>query len=138
MILKNYVEVPATEEEDFNAEYTTRANGVCVSLDEGSHVTYFIGHKQTSELRPAANDPELMVEKNIVRAFPVRVPKPATRDAAINAAEMAAYGLYTAMDVASFNAALARKSRISQSDEEVLEHDNFIYWVREELTKIGV
>jgi len=67
----------------------------------------------------------------------MNVPKPVTRAKAINAAEMAAYGLKDAMDVASFNASLARKERM-QEMEEPEEHDNLISWVKNELTAIGI
>lgn len=70
--------------------------------------------------------------------YPIRIEKPLSRDAVINAAEMQAYGLVTAMDVASFNASLARKSREGEDNSDVNEHDEFISWVKDELTKIGI
>lgn len=73
-----------------------------------------------------------------MNAFPFRVKKPYSRDSAINTAEMEAYSLKTSMQVASFNASLARKSRENPEDEEVKEHDGFIAWVKEELTRIGI
>ena len=74
----------------------------------------------------------------MMRTYPIRVDKPISRDVLINAAEMQAFGLVTAMDVASFNASLARKSREGEDNEDVKEHDEFINWVKEELTKIGI
>lgn len=40
-------------------------------------------------------------------------------------------------DVASFGSSLSRKFRDNPLDSEVKEHDDFIKWVKEELTKIG-
>lgn len=131
------IEVPTTKSEDINAEYTTWRDGKCVSLDEGVYVTLFIDHSTTVEPVPEVQDEE-PIEKSITRAYPIRVPKPVTRDMAINAAEMAKYNLKNAMEVASFNASLGRKSRINAADKEVIEHDAYIGWVKEELTKIGI
>lgn len=137
MLILNYTEVPATEAEDINHEHTTWRDGHCVVLDEGTHVTLFIFHreKEVTEMLPDSEEPAV---RQGMEAFAVRVAKPMTRDMAINAAEMTAYGLSTAMEVASFNASLARKSRADASDAEVYEHDLFISNVKAELTKIGV
>jgi hypothetical protein len=132
MLNKNYVEVPATMEEDMNKGLTRWVDGKYVSIDEGTHVTLYIGHV-TETITDEEGE-----ERTVVRAFPVRVESPVSRDAAINAAEMEAYGLRTAMEVASFAASIARKGRINPSDPEVTEHDEFIAWVKEELTGIGV
>lgn len=133
------VQLPATKAEDINAESTTWLNGRCVKLDEGAYVSLFIDHEDTViyEPLPDGGDGERQ-PRNVVMASVIRVPKPLTRDMAINAAEMSAYGLPNAMEVASFNASLGRKSRIDPNDKEVTEHDAFIGWVKEELTKIGV
>lgn len=82
-------------------------------------------------------DGEPTTEKE-TRAWHVWVEKPLTRAAAINACEQEAYGLKTAMEVASFGASLARKARLGQTPEEVTEHDAFIESVKEELTRIGL
>jgi hypothetical protein len=123
MITLNYIPTPSVQED--NSKWT---DGKCISIDEGTHVTFFIDHytEENSE------------GEVITRAFPIRVAKPVKRDLAINAAEMEAYGLTTAMQVASFNASLARKSRENIDDEEVKEHDSFIEHVKEELTKLGI
>ena len=73
-----------------------------------------------------------------MKAFAIRLEKPLTKDKAINAAEMEAYGLASAMDVASLNAALARKWRENINDKDVSEHDVFIRWVKAELDKTGL
>lgn len=127
----NYIEVPTAHEEDINAGLTAWKDGKMISMDEGSFKTLFIGHK--TEVRTDEDG-----EKTVTLAFPVRVEKPVTRDKVINAAEMAAYDLTSAMDVASFTASLARKSRENEDNEEVSEHDDFIAWVKEELNGIGL
>ena len=72
------------------------------------------------------------------RAFFVEVENPVTRGKAINAAEMAAYGLHDALEVASFGTSLARKARVHEDAEEVVAHDEFIQDVKSELTAIGI
>ena len=106
------------------------------------------GQTVASELETATilylgHEPETVIgedgaELTQTRAFAVRVPNPVTRAAAIDAAERAAYGLHSADEVASFNAALARKSRQGEDADEVADHDQFIAWVKAELTRIGV
>lgn len=85
---------------------------------------------------PEAEEEPIKVKETV--AWQVWVDKPLTRPAAINACEQEAYGLKTAMDVASFGASLARKARLGQTLDEVTEHDNFIEEVKKELTRIGV
>ena len=107
-------------------------DGNIVSIDEGSHITLYIAHRQ-SILFSEEGEP-----MQITEAYPIRVEKPLTRDKAINAAEMQAYKLVTPFDVASFGTALGRKYRENPMDSEVIEHGEFIRWVKSELTKIGV
>ena len=126
---KNYVEVPAKMELDINLNSTKWYDGKCVLIDEGSHITVYIAHFVESQ-----NE----LGDDVVKAYPIRIEKPLSRDSIINAAEMQAYGLATAMDVASFNASLARKSREGEDNTDVKEHDEFISWVKDELTKIGI
>lgn len=76
--------------------------------------------------------------ESITRAFVVPVEKPITRAKAINAAEMVAYSLNSAMDVASFGASLARKFRENPHDTECSEHDSFIEDVKQALTDMGI
>lgn len=132
------VPVPATEQEDINREFTTWRDGKCVALDEGTHVTVFILHESVKIDIP---DPEIegaFTTQTVTYASPIRVPKPLTRDMAINAAEMQAYSLRSAMEVASFAASMSRKHRLDPTDPEVLAHDSFITTIKEELTKVGV
>jgi hypothetical protein len=76
--------------------------------------------------------------ETVTRAFAVPVEKPVTRAKAINAAEMEAYGLHDAMEVASFNAALARKWRENPQDAECIEHDQLIENIKEGLSAMGI
>ena len=122
-MIKNYVEIPSTIEDDINRDHTKWVNGKCTSLDEGAYITVFIGH---------------FIEEEKTMSYPIRVEKPLSRDSLINAAEMQAYKLTDVMSVVSFTASLARKSRENENDEEVKEHDDFIEWVKDELTKIGI
>lgn len=98
-------------------------DGKLVSYEHGSVVNVYLFHEDDGENQ---------------RAFELTVDVPLTYDKCVNAAEMAAYGLRTAMDVASFNASLARKQRIGEDIEEVQEHDRFIGEVKQELTFLGL
>lgn len=134
-------QLPATQAEDINAGLSVWRGGRLVSLDEGGYVSLFIAHEDAViyERVPSVDGESDGVQpRDVVYAQRIRVAKPLTRDMAINAAEMSAYGLKNAMEVASYNASLGRKSRINASDEEVAEHDAFIGWVKDELTKIGI
>lgn len=131
----NKVTIPTSEAEDVNAEHSTWKGGKLISLDMGDTVNIYIGHESETVKEESPEGTE--TSKVITRAFVLNVPKPVTRAKAINAAEMAAYNLKDAMDVASFNASLARKERM-QEMEEPEEHDNLITWVKSELTAIGV
>ena len=128
----NYIEVPASEAEDMNRSKTIWRNSRMVSIDEGNAVTLYIGHAE-EERTDADGEP-----RTAVVAFPIRVEKPLTKDKAINAAEMEAYGLASSMDVAALNAALSRKWRENMNDPEVSTHDTFIRWVKTELDATGL
>ena len=133
----NYVEVPSKVGEDINRGKTTWKDGKCVSMDEGKrHVTVYLAH--TRSMRTGYGADGTAEEKEVMTAFPVRVDKPLTRGKLINAAEMTAYGLASAVDVASLNAALARKWRENINDLDVTEHDEFIRWVKTEIDKLGL
>ena len=128
----NYIEIPSKEAEDMNLEKATWRNGRLFAIDEGTHVTLYVGHT-TKEMTDEDGDPS-----TVTFAFPVRVEKPLTKDKAINAAEMEAYGLSSPMDVAALNAALSRKWRENMNDTEVSDHDEFIRWVKQELDSTGL
>ena len=132
MITVNKIQVPISIEQDNNKNKTRWLNGKCVSLDEGPAVTLYIGHTKDTVVESDGREMEIAL------AFPVRVIKPITRNKVINAAEMEAYGLTSALEVASLNASLSRKFRADINDTEVKEHDEFISWVKAELDEIGL
>lgn len=132
----NYTEVPTTQAESLNVAKETWKDGRIVSLDEGRHVTLYLGHRTLT--RTEASPDGEAAERTVTEAFAVRVAKPLTKAAAVNAAEMAAYGLRSAMDVASLNASLARKWRENVNDMDVREHDELVAWVKEELAATGM
>lgn len=111
----------------------TFKNGVCTRLDEGRRYTsLFIGHEAATETDEEGN------EVTKVYAFQIRVKKPLTRAKAISAAEAATYNLRSAEEIASYGTSLARKARLGEDTDEVEAHDEFIAWVKQELTAIGV
>ena len=110
-------------------------NGKLISYSMPNTQVFLIGHEK-QVVTEEKDGKEVKVSKNM--AFEIHVPRPVTRARAITAAEMSVYGLITPLDVASFNAGLARKSREMVDLQEVEEHDHFIAWVKDELTKIGV
>lgn len=98
-------------------------DGKLVSYEHGSVVNVYLFHEQDGE---------------DVRAMEVTMTAPMTRAKCINAAEMAAYGLQNAMDVAAFASSLSRKERTGEDLEEVREHDQFIHDVKQELSSLGI
>ena len=128
----NYLQVPSNQNDDSNKGLTFWKDGNCVGIDEGTHRVVYLGHKK-SKITDENGE-----ELEVTFAFPVRIEKPVTRDKAINAAEMEAYDLKSPMDVASFGTSLSRKFRENENDDEVKEHDEFIAWVKEGLTKVGL
>lgn len=107
-------------------------NGKVVSSEQEDAVILYIGHQDED----VVDEDGHAVRQT--RAFCFPVPKPLTRARAINAAEMAAYKLNDAMEVASFAAGLARKEREGRELEEVTDHDTFMTWVQSELTSCGI
>lgn len=96
--------------------------GKLVSYEHGSVVNVYLFHEQDGDE---------------VRALELTMTEPMTYAKCINAAEMAVYGLQNAMDVASFNAGLARKERSGQT-ADIQEHDSFMESVKMELEKLGI
>lgn len=137
MINLNYIEIPSSVDNDDNKGKTRWVDGRCVSLDIGGSVLLYLGHKTYVNDSYVGGDGNV-ISKTITEAFPVKLDKPVSRDKAIIAAEVAAYGLASAYDVASLGASLARKFRDNPEDKEVLDHDMFISWVKIELDKIGL
>ena len=98
-------------------------DGKLVSYEHGSVVNVYLFHEQDGE---------------DVRAMELTMSVPMTRAKCINAAEMSAYGLLDAMDVAAFASSLSRKERMGEDLDEVAEHDEFIMDVKVELSALNV
>jgi len=127
-----YERVP--EAENFDGDIKT-INGKLVAIDEGNYIRVWLDQEKVSE---DYDDPERgKGTEEYYIGFSLECKKPATRGDFVNAAEMKVYGLRDAMAVASFGTALARKARLNPEDEEVTTHDEFIQWVKEELTNVG-
>lgn len=142
MLLINKQPVPTTPQEDIN--YGTKStwyDGLYASLQDGAnHRILFLFHESEEVFVSKINELGIEVSELARQtvALPLRLTLPITRAKAINAAEMEVYKLKDALEVASFNASLARKSRENSRDGEVLEHDQFIAEVKDYLTKIGI
>lgn len=127
----NYQEIPTTRKDDYNKERTKWIGDRLVSMDCGGMMLVYVGHHTET-----VNDEEgNSVEKSY--AWPIEAKHPVSRASIINAAEMQAYGLTSAIDIASFAGSLSRKYREDVTDPEVKEHDEFIRWIKEELDKSG-
>ena len=100
-----------------------RKDGKVVRYEHGSKVNVYLFHEDGEDG---------------TRAFELTMTAPMTRAKCINAAEMAAYGLIDAMDVAAFASSLSRKERTGEDLEEVREHDQFIHDVKQELSSLGM
>ena len=120
----NYQVVPSTVEEDYNSSRTVWNGGKIQSMDEGSYVTMFIGHKTVKTID------EEGVEQNTTEAFPVRVQKPYSIDKAVMAGVMSAYGLTTSQDYAALSEEIERKRRINSEDASVKDYDILVDWIR--------
>lgn len=138
MITLNYIEVPHTEEADTERELHTWTGGRCVMENRTTEVQIMLFHTDETITEPSREEGAEATERDITKAWCFCVDKPITRDKAINAAEMEAYNLRSAMDVAAFAASLSRKSRTNETADEVREHDEFIDRVKDALTKIGL
>ena len=100
-----------------------RKDGKVVRYEHGSKVNVYLFHEDGEDG---------------TRAFELTMTAPMTRAKCINAAEMAAYGIIDAMDVAAFASSLSRKERTGEDIEEVREHDQFIHDVKQELSSLGI
>lgn len=134
--------VPGSQDDDPNPNISTWKDGKLIRLELGKNkAQLYIGHtsEEIANIVMSEDGTETTSEsETIVRAFAFDVEKPITRAKAINAAEAEAYGLKSISEQASFNASLARKSRNDEDISEVEDHDNFIDWVKEELSNIGI
>ena len=73
---KNYIEVPAKMELDINPTSTKWFDGKCILIDEGTHITIYIAHFVESQ-----NE----LGDDVVKAYPIRIEKPLSRDESIAA-----------------------------------------------------
>ena len=122
------VEVPASQEQDFNLANSVWANGKLRISRGAYHDTYFLQH-ETREVSGFTRNEEgekVPTTRQAVFALPVVVKKPATYEKVVNAAERVAYNLNSDAEAISFTASLARRSRLNPNDPETLEHDQFM------------
>lgn len=129
------VEVPATQEQDFNINQNVWANGKLMISRGAYHDTYFLQHetREVSDFTRNEEGEEVLITRQAVFALPVVVKKPATYEKVVNAAERVAYNLNSDAEAISFTASLARRSRLNPNDPETLEHDQFMNQVLEEV-----
>lgn len=111
-------------------------DGKLISYSVPGSRVLVVGHEKREIVTEDEKGKEKREKKDY--AFEFRVKLPVTRARAITSAEMAAYNLQDDLDVASFNAGLARKFRQGTDVKEVKEHDEFIAWIKKELTSIGI
>ena len=129
------VEVPASQEQDFNLANSVWANGKLMISRGAYHDTYFLQH-ETREVSGFTRNEEgekVLITRQAVFALPVVVKKPATYEKVVNAAERVAYNLNSDAEAISFTASLARRSRLNPNDPETLEHDQFMNQVLKEV-----
>ena len=129
------VEVPASQEQDFNLANSVWANGKLMISRGAYHDTYFLQHETREVSYFARNEEgeEVPTTRQAVFALPVVVKKPATYEKVVNAAERVAYNLNSDAESISFTASLARRYRLNSRDAETLEHDSFMNSVLEEV-----
>lgn len=120
----NYQVVPSTIEEDYNSSRTVWNGGKIQSMDEGSYVTMFIGHKTVKSVNEDGS------EVDVTEAFPVRVQKPYSLDKAVVAGVMNAYGLMKSQDYTALSEEIERKRRINSEDASVKDYDILVDWIR--------
>lgn len=129
------VEVPASQEQDFNLANNVWANGKLMISRGAYHDTYFLQH-ETREVSDFTRNEEgggVTTTRQAVFALPVVVKKPATYESVVNAAERVAYNLNSDAEAISFNASLARRYRLNSQDGETLAHDSFMNSILEEV-----
>lgn len=129
------VEVPASQEQDFNLANNVWANGKLMISRGAYHDTYFLQHetREVSDFTRNEEGEEVPTTRQAVFALPVVVKKPATYESVVNAAERIAYNLNSDAEAISFTASLARRYRLNSQDSETLAHDSFMNSVLEEV-----
>ncbi|MCM1438796.1 MAG: hypothetical protein NC131_06245 [Roseburia sp.] len=133
----NKIEIPSTKEQDFNSANSVWKNGKLMIQRGAIRDVYFIGHEtRTVTEVPEGSEEAEPVTRQATFAFPIEVKKPATYGDVVNAAERQAYAIFTDEAAISFTASLGRKYRENNEDAEVVEHDQFIDYVKTELATI--
>lgn len=131
----NKIEIPASVANDFNLANSVWKNGKLMIQRGTVRDVYFIGH-ETKAVTEVQEGSEELVTRQAVFAFPIEVKKPVTYGDVVNAAERQAYAIFSDEAAISFSASLSRKYRENNQDAEVLEHDQFIAYVKQELAPI--
>lgn len=129
------VEVPATQGQDFNINQSVWVNGKLMISRGAYHDTYFLQHEIQEVPIITINEggKEVTSIRRAVLAIPVVVPKPATYESVVNAAERVAYNLNSDSAAISFTASLARRYRLNPNDPETIEHDQFMNSILKEV-----
>lgn len=127
----NYTIVPSTIEEDYSQDKTTWVNGKIFSIDEGTHITYYIGHYEETiiETHDIEGVEREVVERVITRAYSIRIPKPFSMEKILMYATMNAYRI-SIDEYASFLNEINNKLQANSGDSEGNEYRSFIEWVR--------
>ena len=132
----NKIEIPASVAQDFNSANSVWKNGKLMIQRGTVRDTYFIGHETRTVTEVKEGHESEPITHEAVFAFPVEVKKPAAYGDVVNAAERQAYALFSDEAAISFTASLSRKYRENNQDAEVIEHDQFIAYVKQELAPI--
>lgn len=117
---------------------TFMGDKLVISTD-GIEDTYYLFHEVRQTFRPETvlEEGDNYVEKDVpyevTYALAVTVPSPATYESVVDAVERKVFNLKSDSESISFNASLARKSRINPDDSEVREHDDFMNSVLQEV-----
>lgn len=132
----NKIEIPASVAQDFNSANSVWKNGKLMIQRGTVRDTYFIGHETRTVTEIKESQESEPIIREAVFAFPVEVKKPAAYGDVVNAAERQAYALFSDEAAISFTASLSRKYRENNQDAEVIEHDQFIAYVKQEIAPI--
>ena len=132
----NKIEIPASVAQDFNSANSVWKNGKLMIQRGTVRDTYFIGHETRTVTEVQKGQESEPITREAVFALPIEVKKPATYGDVVNAAERQAYAIFSDEAAISFTASLSRKYRENNQDAEVLEHDQFIAYVKQELAPI--
>ena len=132
----NKIEIPASVAQDFNSDNSVWKNGKRMIQRGTVRDVDFIGHETKTITEVQEGQESEPITREAVFAFPIEVKKPANYGDVVNAAERQAYAIFSDEAAISFSASLSRKYRENNQDAEVLEHDQFIAYVKQELAPI--